>query len=76
MDASSPSPRADDPEQLAVGTRVTLRRHMPSQAHEDAGWTVTGYTTKSRGRWLGYELQRDDGRTTSASRFEVMEKAG
>lgn len=70
-----PPKKPGDPAALPVGAVLDLRREMPdgSRAHLDKGWRVVGYTESGKGRWSGYELEAEDGRRTSASKFEAFD---
>lgn len=71
-----PNRERGDPEPLECGQTLNLRREMPGgpRAHLDIGWEVCGYTYKQSGKWLGYLLRNVQGRTTSASKFEAIDR--
>lgn len=71
-----PEKKPGDPEALPIGAVIDLRREMPdgARAHLDLDWKIVGYTESGKGRWSGYELQRADGATTVASKFEAFDE--
>lgn len=69
-----PETKRGDPEALAIGTRVNLRREFPGSpaAARDIGWTITAYTER-KGIWQGYVLVNHNGETKTASKAEAMD---
>lgn len=71
-----PEKKPGDPEALPIGALIDLRREMPdgARAHLDKGWKVVGYTESRKHLWTGYELERADGETTLASKWEAFDE--